>query len=64
MNLVNTNRLRVTLRRQNPGYGERFCYFHLNRYASRDHGKPRAESNVNAQVLGMVCAVKWRPDGK
>lgn len=64
MNLVDTRRLRVTVRRFNPGYGERFQLWSFGTYRSSDHGKPRQETNVSGAVVGMQWHVKWRPDGK
>lgn len=64
MNLVNTTRLRVTVRRFNPGYGERFHLWSLDTYRSSDHGRSRPETNVSGAVIGVQWHVKWRPDGR
>lgn len=64
MDLVNTNSLRVSVRRYRPQYAERFTDFRWGKWKSRGHGKPRAETTWWADVLGIVVHVKWRPDGK
>lgn len=64
MELINTNRLRVSLRLFRRGYGERLRDVSYGAYRSSDHDKPRAERNYYAHGLGMVVRLKWRPDGK
>lgn len=64
MDIINSNRLRVSVRTFRRGYGERFSDWQFGAYRSSDHGKPRQERNFSAHVLGMVTHVKWRPDGK
>lgn len=64
MDLINTNRLRVSLRTFRRGYGERFGDFHRGMYRSSDHGKPRPERNYVMHAIGLVGHIKWRPDGK
>lgn len=60
MNLVSTNRLRVTVNDARrfgvePGFG---------RYYSGDHGQPRRETNWDLCIGRFWLHVKWRPDGK
>lgn len=62
--IINTNRLRFTVRRFSPGYSERFSDFSCGTYRSGDHGKPRKETNMYLHAFGIVANVKWRPDGK
>lgn len=64
MDIINTRRLRVSVRLFNLGYGERFRVWSLVTYKSRDHGRPRQETNVHGTVLGVRWEVKWRPDGR
>lgn len=64
MDIINTRRLRVSVHRFNPGYGERFQLWSCSTYLSRDHGRPRAETNVCGAVVGMQWHMKWRPDGR
>lgn len=64
MNIVNSNRLRVSIRFVRRGYGERFCDMSFGTYRSADHGKPRPERNFYAHAVGIVADMKWRPDGK
>lgn len=64
MDIINSNRLRVSVRRFRDVYGERFSNFSYGSYRSSDHGKPRMETNYFAHVLGIVANVKYRPDGK
>ncbi len=65
MDLVNTNRLRVTL--MTPANvrvywpGVRFA---AGSYKSGDHGKPRLETNAYLRVFDWMLQLKWRPDGK
>jgi len=64
MDIINTNRLRVSIRLFQRGFGERFLDLRWGGYKSGDHLKPRLESNYHAQALGVVAHMKWRPDGK
>ena len=64
MDLVNTNRLRVSVRTARPAYGERAWDWTHGSYRSSDHGKPRRETTWYAHIGGLVVNVKWRPDGK
>lgn len=64
MNLINTRRLRVMVRRFNPAYGESFRWWIVGTYKSRDHGRPRQETNLHGAVAGVLWHVKWRPDGR
>lgn len=64
VDIINSNRLRVTVRLFRRGYGERFGDFRFGAYCSSDHGKPRLERNFYATALGIVADIKWRPDGK
>lgn len=64
MDIINSNRLRVSARTFRPGYGERFNAAHHGTYWSADHDKRRREWNYFAQACGIVVNVKWRPDGK
>lgn len=64
MDILNTRRLRVSVRLFNPGYGERFRWWRLGTYTSRDHGRPRQETNVYGAILGVQWEVKWRPAGR
>lgn len=64
MDLINTNRLRVSVRAFRNGYGERFLDFAAGSYRSSDHCKPRLERNYYAHALGVIAHVKYRPDGK
>lgn len=64
MELVSTNRLRVSLRRYRPEFSERLSDFSAGTYKSGDHGMPRPETNLYLHALGIVAHVKWRPDGK
>jgi hypothetical protein len=64
MDIINTNRLRVSVRLFRPLYGERFTNFSFGSYRSSDHGKPRLERNYFGRVLGVIADVKYRPDGK
>lgn len=64
MDIINTNHLRVSVRRFRRGYGERFGDLQFGSYRSNDHGKPRPERTFYAHALGIVADVKYRPDGK
>lgn len=64
MDVINTNRLRISIRRFRRKYGEYFSAFSFGSYRSSDHGKPRFETNYFARFLGLVAELKWRPDGK
>lgn len=64
MDIINTRRLHVTVRRFNPGYGERFRWWTYQTYMSSDHSRPRRETNWSGAVLGTQWHVKWRPDGR
>jgi hypothetical protein len=64
VDIINSNRLRVSLRFFRPGYAERFWDFGYGSWHSSDHGKPRLETTIHAKALGIVADVKWRPDGK
>ena len=62
MNLINTNRLRVSVMRTpqvfrlpNWGYGS---------YWSADHDKPRKEWNCYVLMAGFWASLKFRPDGR
>ncbi len=62
MDIVNTNRLRVSwmnLRDYWPAPA-----FICHHYRSGDHGKPRLEHNFALHLFGRGLQVKWRPDGK
>jgi hypothetical protein len=64
MNLVNTNRLRITLndaRRHSPAPG--FCYFRSNDH-DRSRDDPRLEQNWSLAIGRVWLFVKWRPNGK
>lgn len=64
MELINTNRLRISIRFFRRGYAERMTDLCWGRYYSGDHGKPRLETNYYFNGFGLVAHVKWRPDGK
>lgn len=64
MDIINTNHLRISVRRFRHVYGERFADFTCGSYGSRDHGQPRLERNYYLKALGIVADVKYRPDGK
>lgn len=64
MDLINTNRLRVSLRTARSAFGESVFDWRMGSYRSSDHGKPRKETTWYAHVGGIVANVKWRPDGK
>lgn len=64
MDIINTRRLRVTVRRFNRAYGESFRWWIVGYYKSRDHGRPRQESNYHGALAGVLWNVKWRPDGR
>ena len=64
MNIINTNRLRISVRTCRRGYGEHFLDLSYGSYRSRDHGKPRRERNYFAHAIGIVAELKFRPDGK
>lgn len=64
MDIVNTNRLRVSVRPYRREYAERFTDVRFGAYNTADHGMPRRERNWYATLLGIVAHVKWRPDGK
>jgi hypothetical protein len=59
MNLINSNRLRVTVRRDVLGHR-----LSCGKYMSGDHAKPRLETNVILSGFGVTVHIKWRPDGK
>jgi hypothetical protein len=64
MDIINTNRLRVSVRLFRKAYGEYFSALSLGSYRSSDHSMPRLETTYFARALGIVADVKWRPDGK
>ena len=64
MTIINTNRLRLSVRTFRRDYGEWFRDFTLGRYISADHGKLRRETNLYLTAFGIVAHLKWRPDGK
>lgn len=64
MDIINTNRIRVSVRRYRRGYGERVRDFSYGTYNSSDHGKPCMETNFFLHVWGIVANMKYRPDGK
>lgn len=64
MDLVNTNRLRLSARTFRRGYAERPHLFRVTSWKSSDHDKPRQETTVVLETLGLVLSAKWRPDGK
>lgn len=64
MELVNTDRLRVSVRFYRPESAERLSDFHAGSYRSADHGMPRPERNLYLHAFGIVAQMKWRPDGK
>lgn len=64
MDIINTRRLRVSVRMFNPGYAERFRVWSFCSYKSRDHGRPRQETNLSGALLGVQWHFKWRPDGR
>ncbi len=64
MDIVNTNRLRITVRTVRRNYGERIRDLQFGSWFSSDHGKPRRERTWYASALGVVAFLKWRPDGK
>lgn len=64
MDVWNTNRARLSVRRFRPAYAERFHLFRATTWRSRDHGKTRPERNLCVEACGIVLVAKWRPDGK
>ena len=64
MDIINTNRLRVSLRLANRNYGERAWDWNYGTYLSRDHVKERPERTYYAHLGGIVAHVKVRPQGK
>jgi hypothetical protein len=62
--IINTRRLRVSVRLFNRGYGEQFQWWHFGIYKSRDHGRPRQETTLHGALMGVQWDVKWRPDGR
>lgn len=60
MELVNTNRLRVSVYRDVFSRGRPRC----GAYKSLDHGGTRLERNVFVSAYGLTALMKWRPDGK
>ena len=62
MELVNTNRLRVSVGNQRKHWDAPWWLF--QHYRSGDHGKARHEHNFTLGLFGRCIYVKWRPDGK
>lgn len=58
MELVNTNRLRLSLERTDS-------VSYLHSFKSHDHeGARRPETTISATLCGVCVRIKWRPDGK
>lgn len=64
MDLINTNRLRLSIHRRVPERCEDFHWFRFTSWKSRDHGMPRPETTGTVETIGLVIRVKWRPDGR
>lgn len=64
MDLINTNRLRLSVSRRVPERGEEFHLFRFTSWKSRDHGMPRQETTATVESFGIVIRAKWRPDGR
>jgi hypothetical protein len=64
MELINTNRLRLSARTFRRGYAESFRWWRWTTYHSSDHDKPRLENNCVLETCGLVLSAKWRPDGR
>jgi len=66
MDLINTNRLRVSVYDAFPfaSYPRRARRVRFSRYRSSDHGNPRLETNLLLEIFDWHLIAKWRPDGK
>lgn len=64
MDLINTNRLRLSVHRRVPERAEEFHLFRFTSWKSCDHGMPRLETTGTVETLGLVIRAKWRPDGR
>ena len=62
MDLINTNRLRVSLVNQRKYWNA--PWWLAQHYRSGDHGKVRLEHNFTIGLFGRCIHLKWRPDGK
>jgi len=64
MDLINTNRLRLSARTYRRDWAEEPRLFRVTSWKSRDHDRPRHETTVVVETAGLVLSGKWRPDGK
>ena len=61
-NLVNTDRLRITIMRAPESF--KLPRWSIGSYWSADHGKARREWNGYVILAGIWASLKYRPDGR